>query len=105
MLRIRLQERILLIGAAADGFWKGQIFVPTLRGSAVLHVRLEGLRAAVFLVVQSALDGIVQMPCREIGGDARVEGLRVVAVQPEIELFHFFLRESGYRAFDFLERV
>jgi hypothetical protein len=71
----------------------------------MLHQVLKGLCPAIFLVVQSALDGRVEASGREIGLKTSVDRQRVVLVEPRVQLLYFARRERSDGAFNLVDGV
>ena len=66
---------------------------------------LKRLNATVFLIVQSAVDCLVEAACGEVGLNAGVNGLRAMLVKPRVQFFQFTRRKGLYCPFDLLNRV
>src|SRR5262245_29608540 len=105
MLRVGLEQRKLPVGAALDVRCKGSVFAPKGRGRPVLHAGLEWLNAPALFVVQCAGNGVVQTTRGKVGLKARVDGLRVVLIQPRIKFGQLLRRQRSDSVFDLLDRV
>src|ERR1700690_2255640 len=81
------------------------ILLPETGSGAMQHCVLEGLRPAVLLVVQSALNGRVKASGQKIGLKARVDWRRIVLIKPRIQLLDFTRRERADGAFNLLDGV
>ena len=66
---------------------------------------LTRLNATVFLIVQGAVDRLVETARGEVGLNAGVNGLRAMLVKPRVQFFEFTRRKGLYCAFDLLNRV
>jgi hypothetical protein len=73
-----------LISAASDVRLQRVVVLPKLGSGAMLHetARLKRLNATVFLIVQSAVDRLVETTCGEVRLNAGVNGLRAMLVKP-----------------------
>jgi hypothetical protein len=81
------------------------VFVPKIGGCAMmLRCVLKRLCAAVLFVVQSTLDGRVEVSGRN-GLDASVDRRRAVLLKPSVQFLDFARRERSDGALDFLDGV
>jgi hypothetical protein len=71
----------------------------------MLHWVLERLHSAVRLVVQGALDGRVEAARSKIGLNASVDRLRIVLVEPRVQILQFARRKRSDRAFNVFDCV
>jgi hypothetical protein len=69
----------------------------------MLHGVLERLYATVLLVIQSALDGSVEVSGSKIGFNASVDWRRAVLLKPEVQFLDFARRERSDGAFNLLD--
>ena len=67
MLRVALQKQKLFIGTGANVLRKRTVTLPEIRSGAMMHSRLKRLNAAVFFVVQSAMNGFVETAGCKVG--------------------------------------
>ena len=66
------------------------------------HSALERLNAPGFLIFQRFFNGPVKTSSRKVRFKARIDGVRMVLVQPDIELLDLVRSQMVYGAFDFL---
>ena len=98
-----LQQCKLFVGTGADFLREGMVLPPKIGGGAMLHWVLERLYATVLLVVQSALDGSVEVSGSKIGLHASVDRRREVFLKPDVQFLDFARRERSDGAFNLLD--
>jgi hypothetical protein len=104
MLRVDFQQRELLVCAAANVLRKQVVFLPELRGSLVLHLLLEGLHAAVFLIIQCALNGVINATRRQIRLNPCIDALWMMSIKPGTQLGQLSRCERSDSTLNFLYR-
>jgi hypothetical protein len=79
MLRVSVQQGKLFIGAGADQLRQGAVVTPEIGSGPMVHGAdfLERLNATVFLIVQSAINRLIEAACCEIGWKTGIHELRV----------------------------
>jgi hypothetical protein len=84
----------------------GQSFLYSCQNSALARWSiLKRLNLTVLFVAQSALDGFVETARLKIGRKPCVDGLRLILIEPRVQLFQLLRRERPYGAFDLLNSV
>jgi hypothetical protein len=104
MLGAGFQQRKLLVRTVANILRQRRVYLSEARIGTVLHPVLERLHSTALFVVQSSLNGLVKAARREIGLDARIDGMRL-PIKPHAQFFQLLRRERTDSAFDLFDRV